>query len=327
MDTTEAAPSLLLVHEPGVTAPGEAERGGGGRGSGSGIRGRSSGSLGKDGSSSSSSAIPDLLLRPAFLWPFLSLCVLTFACFGIIRAMCAGSVPDNCNLGDHTLLVQQILASVERMFLVVAVSDFHFLWGDSLAGVAAKALRDNSTGWTAWRPHILRPLLFHLLSLASCIVVSAALSAQSVRQGMGAARVVVAIVLLVVLLPPLVYCVLARYSPARRAKALCVVVLYLAFLLANAGLKALHVHHWTWAWVYLAVHYAPSQAAVTTAAQAASLGAPGPASSANEQGSEPARRFMDEWARCSSMVALGILIEGLTAYGSSFFFISTPWPN
>lgn len=60
------------------------------------------------------------------------------------------------------------------------------------------------------------------------------------------------------LLPPLDWCVLELCSPAQRWKAAAILAVYVAFAVAEAGLHALHVHHWTWAFLYLSILYPPA---------------------------------------------------------------------
>lgn len=108
-----------------------------------------------------------------------------------------------------------------------------------------------------------------------------------------------------------------HYSPARRLRALALFLLYLIFLIANAGIGRLHVHHWTWSFLYLTLLYPPpaydNDAGDSHAAAA---------DSEEEKQRMTWRRAAVRWAHLASMAALGILIQGLAAYGSAFYFIS-----
>lgn len=258
---------------------------------------------------------PDLLLHASFLRPFFSLFLALLCSFVLVRGMCARAVPDNCKLSEGTLLAQQVLASVERLFLVVAIGDFGFLWG---------RVAPTRVWWKAQRP--VRCWLLHLVCVISAVVVSAALVDRRLRKGTSGVRILVAVVLVVLLLPPLIFCFVRRYTPWQRLKVLALIVVYIAFLIASAALNALHIHHWTWGWIYVAVLYPPHD----DDCERSTLGASGAGAAATSVGpavtSGPSSigRVMDLWSRVALMIGLGILFEGLAAYGSGYFFISEP---
>jgi hypothetical protein len=234
---------------------------------------------------------PDLLLDSSFLLPFISLSCLMLGAFGVVRGMCFEGVPGNCNLVGSTQILQQLLASIERIFLVVAIGDMSFLF---------------PAGWRSKSTTIAYAVLMHVIALAATVIVSAGLKDYSIRHGMGPLRIGVAVILIVILLPPLIYSIVWQYTSQRRWKALAIFGLYITFLIANAGLKELHVHHWTWGYMYLLLLY--------------------PAVTVQEtQRDSCFHRFMVVWCHVASMIALGVLIQGLAAYGGLFFFISTPF--
>jgi hypothetical protein len=252
---------------------------------------------------------PDLLLQPAFVRPFLSLTALMLACFGIVRGMCSGGVPDNCDLLDSNLMVQQILASIAQVFLVVAISDLNFLWRGYGATLASRVI---DHGCFSRHFELLRTIALHLIALIVCVLTSAILKDYSIRHGFGILRILVGIGLLIALLPPLVFLLVWKYSWHQRLKAALILALYLAFLFTALGMKALHVHHWTYSYVYLSLLYPPIYCEFSSAQfpHKSNRCVPG------------IKRFMILWCQLASMIAFGILVEGLCAYGNSNYFIN-----
>lgn len=332
-------------------------------------------------------AYPDVLLLRGFLLPLVSLCALTFGAFGVMRGLCSAGVPGNCDLQASTLIVQQLLACIERVFLVIAVSgSWQFLWHSAFVD------RGAASSKAAARSLLVRiryPLLLHVVALCACIACSGLLTDRAVLYGSGPLRIVVGVLAAAIMLPPLVWCVIAVYSAAQRWKALGIFVVYAAFAVAEAGLQALHVHHWTWAFLYLSVLYPPASAdamlpandrgpesvpgsgevelpapaareggdgvpvavselpvpvpAAVESAQSGTLPtAESPVPVAHERVPAPqtasgcscrvsrcrcSRRVMAAWSHVSAAIGFGIMVQGLSAYGSQFYFISSPCPE
>ena len=257
-------------------------------------------------------AYTDLLLSSNFLLPFISLTVVCLISFGVLRGMCHDGIPGNCKFYASTLLVQQVLLCIERMFLVVAISDMGFLFPQ---------------GWRQQRSAILYSIVMHLIAFIAAIVVSAAMEDKRIRAGFGPLRIVVAIIIILILIPPLLYSIIYQYTPRRRLKALCIFIVYLVFLIATGILGGLHVHHWTWSFIYLVLLYPPTtyksnhptndhHSAVTP--QAVSM------STLSFPSSSSLHSICIVWSHLASMIALGILIQGMAAYGSMFFYVSSP---
>lgn len=234
-------------------------------------------------------AYPDLLLNARFLLPFLSLSATTLIGFGIVRGMCQAGVPQNCNLKGSNQIVQQLLVCLERCFLIVAVGSFGFLFPPR---------------WRTSAQSIGRTVGLHLFALASCAAVAGVLTDVDIRSGMNGKRIVVGVLLILFLLTPLVYTLVAHNTLAQRLKSLGVFVCYTAFLAATAGIGGLHVHHWTYSFILLVVWQTPTRVKP-------------------EHEESTFHHLLVRWCHLASMFAVGILIQGFAAYSSLYFYIST----
>lgn len=243
----------------------------------------------------------DLLLQTSFLTPFLSMTGLTLVTFGVIQGMCKGDVPGNCNLSDPAILTQQLLSSIERIFIIVAIGEMAFLFPE---------------GWSSRPATIAYTFALHLVCLIAAIVASAVLKEESVRHGMGAPRIILAIVIIVIIIPPLIYCAIYHYTVKQRWKGLAIFLLYLTFLIATAVIGGLHVHHWSWGFIYLLLLYPPSGPAIAWPCVPRATSAP-PISTFH--------RVMIIWSYLAAMFAGGVMMQGFAAYGSFFLYISTPF--
>ena len=235
---------------------------------------------------------PDLLLHKHFLLPYLSLSLTIFAGFGMIRGMCRHGVPDNCNLTGSTQIVQQLIACLERGFLVCAVGCLSFLF---------------PSGWHSSSRSTAYTVFLHLFALASAAAVDGALSDADIRSGKSGKRIAVAVILVVFLVVPLIYTLIWQNTNRQRLKSLGVVIVYLSFLIATAGVGGLHIHHWSWSFILLVVWQTPIRVKDT-------------------QEDSPFHKFMVYWCHVASMFAVGVMIQGFAAYSSLYFFISTSPP-
>jgi hypothetical protein len=228
---------------------------------------------------------PDLLRLPCFLVPFAGVAATVLVGFGVVRGMCRHGVPDNCNLAESTHVIEQLIACLERCFLILAIGN--------LAFVTVRRAR--------WR----YALVLHACALVSCVAVSGALHDADIRAGGANGKcIAVALVLATGLLVPLTYTLVAQNTRGQRWKSLAVVLAYGAFLIATAGVGGLHIHHWSWSFIYLLVAQ-PTTHLHTHARMHCALVV---------------------WSHVACMVALGVLIQGFAAYSSLFFFISTTVP-
>jgi hypothetical protein len=235
---------------------------------------------------------PDLLLHRSFLLPYVSLCLTILAGFGLVRGMCDASIPDNCNLTGSNQIVQQLIACLERGFLVCAVGNMAFLF---------------PAGWHTQTRSIVRTVLLHLFAIASCAAVAGALNDASIRSGMNGKRLAVAVLLAIFLLVPLLYTLGWHNTPRQRFKSLAVFLVYLAFLIATAGIGGLHIHHWSWSFILLVVWQTPLRVKETHEDSAC-------------------HRAMVWWCHGASMFAVGVMVQGFAAYSSLYFFISKSKP-
>lgn len=232
---------------------------------------------------------PDLLTHRSFVVCLLLVLCFYYVSFVILQPLCP-SVPGNCSIRSAHELLQQLMDSTERLVLLVAVGDFSYLFATCPRAAVERMGQE--------RARLVSAMATLAVAIITAIIVAAALSDADIRAGMNVHRLLVFLFLLLLLFPPLVYGFAFTYSKKQRAKSAAIVAVYVAFLIANAIAGSLHVHHWTWSFLYCLIVY-PPRPSPSTLADAFAL-----------------------WARLASAVSLGILYQGLDDYGSRYYYVS-----
>ncbi len=250
--------------------------------------------------SSPLSLYPDLIFNQNFLISFASLVAVYSIIYPILRMLCYFDLPDNCGSVAPPDSLQSLLAAVERIFLLVALGDFSLL------------CRAN------WKSRISMLFIVFLSALLSTI----ALSDRSIRAGFSAGRVLTGLAIFIFLASPLIFGIFRFYSKAWKLRAVAILSVYLIFLFANLINQKLHVHHWTWGFIYSILLYTTivkenQQNSGSVAADRRAL----PIFSYSELSKYD--RIFFHWSRAALMVAVGICFEGLAAYGSRYYFIGS----
>jgi len=244
-----------------------------------------------------------LLLRPSalFLVPFSVVCAAALVAFGLVRGMCNHGVPPNCNLNQVSSVLQQLISLIERIFLVAVLGGFGFI----------VCTRDR------WK----QTFGMICILVATCGIVSGGLTDAHIGQGTSPVRFIVGIILLGCLLPPLIHHFSLVYSARQRWKALGIFSFYLVFIIANAAIGELHLHHWTWSFIYLTLLYHKHQQHPPSLHLDAQPPIP-IATNTTRTRASTAAQIMHCWGHVSSMIATGIMVNGIAAYGSLYHFRS-----
>jgi magnesium-transporting ATPase (P-type) len=280
----------------------------------------------------SSSSVDVLLLHYSSL-TFLYLATVGCAAFGALKGLIIdNNLPDNASYPADFQTIQLLLSMLERILLIVILGNFNWLRLSQLYNyyfIANNNHKDelDSTPISSQindersaRRQLLYVFWNWFVILAVSILVSVVLEWHNIRSGSAPQRVIVAIIVVLILIPPLILDFTLFYDKSQRIRSLVLLGIYLVFLIAQAGLGGLHLHHWTYSFIFLIIFYPPHTKDVIYNRGSFNV------SNAIVRDNNHCQRFYSVlyyWSHFAACFAMGICLEGLVVYGSAYHFHSS----